>query len=89
MRSSSGLILVAYQSPALILQFYVFTLVHALSVIFIIITFIDAAITARDRVVELTLYVFTVYQAAPVVLSLIVSPRSGVQMVKVSSDGHS
>ena len=67
--------------------FYTFTLIHALCVIFIILTFLDAAITQRDQVVELTLYVFAVYQGAPVLLSLMVSPRSGVQMVKVGAGG--
>eukprot|EP00043_Microstomoeca_roanoka_P006910 m.66985 g.66985 ORF g.66985 m.66985 type:complete len:1151 (+) comp13616_c0_seq2:529-3981(+) len=56
--------------------FHVFTFIHGLAVVFIISTFIHAAATRRDHVVDLTLYLFAVYQGAPIVLSMIVSPRS-------------
>jgi len=52
------------------------------AVTFILSTFMHAAITKRDKVVDLTLYVFAVYQGAPIVLSLIVSPRSAYWLLK-------
>lgn len=42
--------------------FQLFTLVHALSVVFILSTFTHAALTKMDEVVRLTIYVFGVYQ---------------------------
>eukprot|EP00049_Salpingoeca_infusionum_P010449 m.179654 g.179654 ORF g.179654 m.179654 type:complete len:1110 (+) comp14644_c0_seq1:809-4138(+) len=62
--------------------FHTFTLLHMFAVVFIIGTFIDATIKNRDTVVTLTLYLFAVYQGSPVVLSLIISPRSCVQLTK-------
>ncbi|EGD80828.1 hypothetical protein PTSG_01414 [Salpingoeca rosetta] len=62
--------------------FHVFTLIHGIAVLFIISTFIHAAATRRDHVVDLTLYLFAVYQGAPILLSLIVSPRSCGFLVK-------
>eukprot|EP00056_Hartaetosiga_gracilis_P003311 m.62579 g.62579 ORF g.62579 m.62579 type:complete len:1060 (+) comp11408_c0_seq5:481-3660(+) len=61
--------------------FHVYTLVHGVAVTFVLVTFIHAAVTKRDEVVDLTLYVFGVYQGAPIVLSLIVSPRSAYWLV--------
>lgn len=42
--------------------FHLFTIIHSVSVCFILATFAHAALTVADEVVQLTIFVFGVYQ---------------------------